>query len=107
LVVVSAGQILELLGEQEGNEHWWRVRDEEGQVGCVPASYVIKKETQALPWLELAALNNEEAERKERVKRLQQQKAAGDGKGFGPMPKLTPKPYVSAYNKSGSVAGNS
>ena len=60
---------------------------------------------QALPWLELAALNSEEAERKERVKRLMQQKAAGAGKGFGPMPKLTSKPYVSAYNKSGSVAG--
>ena len=56
LVVVSAGQILELLGEQEGNEHWWRVRDEEGQVGCVPASYVIKKETQVYNTLRVAIL---------------------------------------------------
>ena len=38
-----SGQILELLGEQEDNEHWWRVRDEDGNEGCVPASYVIKR----------------------------------------------------------------
>ena len=60
---------------------------------------------QALPWLELAALHNEEAERKERVKRLQQQKAAKDGIGFGPSLHTVVKPYVSAYGKSGSVAG--
>ena len=42
----SSGQIIELLGEREDNEHWWRVRDEDGNTGCVPASYVIKKEAQ-------------------------------------------------------------
>ena len=47
-VCVFAGQILELLGEQEENEHWWRVRDEDGSVGCVPASYVLKKEHQVI-----------------------------------------------------------
>lgn len=40
------GQILELLGEQPDNEHWWKVKDEDGQIGCVPASYVLKKEHQ-------------------------------------------------------------
>lgn len=40
------GQILEFLGEQEDNEHWWKVKDEDGHIGCVPASYVIKKEQQ-------------------------------------------------------------
>lgn len=43
---VHAGQILELLGEQQDNEHWWQVRDEDGNTGCVPASYVLKKEHQ-------------------------------------------------------------
>ena len=47
-VCVFAGQILELLGDQEENEHWWRVRDEDGSVGCVPASYVLKKEHQVI-----------------------------------------------------------
>lgn len=46
LCVLSIGQILEFLGELEENEHWWRVRDEDGNEGCVPASYVIKKEHQ-------------------------------------------------------------
>ena len=134
-VCVCSGQILELLGEQEDNEHWWRVRDEDGNEGCVPASYVIKKKEnqvcsrcgvsvlcmgstcslsslshQSLPWLELAALKSEETERKERVKRLQQQKDAESGKGFGPPPKtLAPRPYVSAYNRTGpqSASGQS
>lgn len=101
---IKAGQILEYQGEQKNNEHWWRVRDEDGNTGCVPASYVIKKEAQALPWLELAALNEERTERKERVKRLLQQKAADEGKGFGPVPKSVPKPYVSTYNKSGAIS---
>ena len=61
--------------------------------------------SQALPWLELAALHNEEAERKERVKRLQLQKDAKEGIGFGPAPKTVAKPYVSAYAKSGSISG--
>ena len=62
--------------------------------------------TQSLPWLALAALQNEEVERKERVKRLQLQKSAGEGKGFGPAPKTLAKPYMSAYSRNGSVAGS-
>ena len=42
------GQILQLLGEHEDNEHWWKVEDEDGNVGCVPASYVLKKEQQVV-----------------------------------------------------------
>lgn len=61
--------------------------------------------SQALPWLELAALHSEEAERKERVRRLQLQKDAVEGKGFGPAPKTVAKPYVSAYAKTSSTAG--
>ena len=100
------GQILELLGDEEVNEHWWKVKDEDGNTGCVPASYIIKKENQALPWLELAALQNQEVERKERVKRLELQRAAAaDGIGFGPPSKMTTRPYVSAYAKTGSIAG--
>ena len=62
---------------------------------------------QTLPWLELAALHNQEAERKERVKRLQLQKDAEEGKGFGPAPKTVAKPYISAYAKNGSISGTS
>ena len=40
------------------------------------------------------------------MKRLQMQKDAAEGKGYGPPPKVVAKPYVSAYNKSGSIAGD-
>ena len=54
---------------------------------------------QDLPWLALSSIQSEEAERKERSRRLAQQHAASQGIGFGPPPKqLTPKPYVSAYS---------
>ena len=81
------GQLLELLGEHPDNEHWWEVRDEDGTQGFVPSSYLIIKDDQALPWLQATALKSEEEERKIRVRRLAQQKAALEGKGFGPGPK--------------------
>ena len=60
---------------------------------------------QALPWLQLSALQSEEEERKHRAKRLTLQQEAEKGRGFGPPPKLAasnlpPKPYVSAYNRT-------
>ena len=42
---------------------------------------------QALPWLQLAALQSAEEERKRRVRRLEMEKAAAEGKGFGPPPR--------------------
>ena len=39
------------------------------------------------------------------MKRLQLEKDAKEGKGFGPAPKTVAKPYVSAYAKNGSVSG--
>ena len=83
----STGQLLELLREHPDNEHWWEVKNEEGQQGFVPSSYVIIKEEQVLPWLQPSALKSEEEERKIRVQRLAQEKAAMEGKGFGPPPK--------------------
>lgn len=79
--------MLELLGELPGNEHWWEVKNEDGEKGFVPSSYITVKDEQVLPWLQESALRSEEEERKTRVKRLTQQKAALDGTGFGPAPK--------------------
>lgn len=81
------GQLLEWVSECEDNEHWWEVKNEDGDTGFIPSSYVIKREDQTLPWLIESALKSEEEERKERVKRLAQEKAALEGKGFGPAPK--------------------
>ena len=78
---------MELLQEHPDNEHWWEVRNEDGNTGFVPSSYVIIKDEQVLPWLQASALKSEEQERKERAKRLAQQKAADEGVGFGPAPK--------------------
>lgn len=80
------------------NEHWWEVKNEDGEIGHVPSSYAIIKEEQALPWLAESALKLEEEERKVRVKRLAQEKAALEGHGCGPAPKdimstLPPKVY--------------
>ena len=83
----ATGQLLELLGEHPDNEHWWEVKDEDGNKGYVPSSYVIIKDEQALPWLQATALKSEEEERKIRVQRLAQQQAAHEGRGFGPGPK--------------------
>ena len=84
---MTIGQLLEFLGERKDNEHWWIVKNEDGEEGSVPSSYIIVKEEQSLPWLQAAALKSEEEERKVRVSRLAQQKAAMEGKGFGPAPK--------------------
>ena len=43
---------------------------------------------QALPWLQWSSLQSAEEERKERVRRLEMERAAAEGKGFGPPPKL-------------------
>lgn len=56
MCVNGTGQILEYQGEQKNNEHWWRVRDEDGNTGCVPASYVIKKEAQVFTYINTAEL---------------------------------------------------
>ena len=40
------GQLLELVAEHPDNEHWWEVRNEDGETGFVPASYVLIKEEQ-------------------------------------------------------------
>ena len=79
-----------MLGEHSSNEHWWEVRNEDGDVGYVPSSYVIIKDEQALPWLQEVSLKSEEEERKIRVKRLLQQKSFIEGTGFGPAPKDRP-----------------
>ena len=44
--VFLSGQLLELVGEHPSNEHWWEVRNEEGERGFVPSSYVLIKKDQ-------------------------------------------------------------
>ena len=45
-LVFLSGQLLELVGEHPSNEHWWEVRNEEGNRGFVPSSYVLIKKDQ-------------------------------------------------------------
>ena len=46
--------MLELVGKHPSNEHWWEVRNEEGEVGFVPSSYVLIKEDQVTEiWVEV------------------------------------------------------
>ena len=78
---------LSVICEHPDNEHWWEVRTESGEQGYVPASYLTVKEDTALPWLEHKVLENAEEERRTRVQRLEQERAAFDGRGFGPPPK--------------------
>lgn len=63
------------------------MRNEDGEEGFAPSSYLLVKEEKGLPWLQASALKEEEEERKMRVSRLAQQRAALEGKGFGPPPK--------------------
>ena len=42
-LVFLSGQLLELVAEHPSNEHWWEVRNEEGDKGFVPSSYVLIK----------------------------------------------------------------
>ncbi len=78
--------MLELVAEHQKNEHWWEVKNEDGDVGFAPSSYFTVKE-ETLPWLLESSLKTEEEERKTRVKRLAQEKAALEGTGLGPVPK--------------------
>ncbi|XP_038050081.1 uncharacterized protein LOC119723478 [Patiria miniata] len=75
---IRQGQKLTLVEKHPTNEHWWKVRDETGAVGYVPANYMKIEEAKPsiLPWL---ADKVEEAE--------------------VPTEKPVFKPYVSAYNK--------
>jgi hypothetical protein len=98
---IRVGEQLVYIREHPDNEHWWEATNSEGHSGYVPSSYVILKDDQSLPWLEQKALMEREKERKERALRHVQQQEMTEGKGFGPPPKQTDKPYtyVSAYNR--------
>lgn len=115
----KTGDMLEFLSQHTNNEYWWQARNSEGMTGYVPSSYVIVKEEQvsllfttmahtlsdmlqALPWLEMSALEMGEKERKQRALRHVQQQEFSKGIGFGPPPPKKEKPYVyvSAYNRS-------
>ena len=38
-----AGQLLVLCGTHPDNQYWWKVRNEDEEIGFVPAYYVIIK----------------------------------------------------------------
>ncbi|XP_033638002.1 uncharacterized protein LOC117298780 isoform X2 [Asterias rubens] len=75
---VKQGQKLTLVEKHPTNEHWWKVQDEAGGIGFVPASYMLIQEIKisSLPWLE---------------KPKQEEPVVSEKPVF--------KPYVSAYNK--------
>lgn len=103
---LKQGESLVLLGEHSSNEHWWEVKNEDGQTGFVPSSYLIVKDDTVLPWLSLSSLKSEEEERQLRLRRLKQEAMASQGKGLGPAPKNLPpvhKPYISSYDSNNKL----
>ncbi|KAJ7354799.1 hypothetical protein OS493_029805 [Desmophyllum pertusum] len=88
-LTVTQGEKLELCNAHPSNPHWWEARNENGDVGFVPSSYmmVLEDKISALPWL---------ADQIQEVKQEEEERPVGKF-GVG-APAF--KPYV-----SGSVAG--
>lgn len=103
----AIGQEIVLVREHPSNEHWWEVRNEDGQTGFVPASYVMIRESSStsLPWLSQQVLQQAEEERKERAVRLKQVRQAADGKGFGPSPRTNVLNQAVSGIKAQSTSG--
>ncbi|XP_006817961.1 uncharacterized protein LOC100368185 [Saccoglossus kowalevskii] len=88
-LTIRQAQNLVLINKHCNNMHWWNVRDENGNEGYVPASYmkVMEEKPSVLPWLQNKV---EENEVKENV--------------FGAPPKGSWKPYKSAYADTDKAA---
>jgi len=74
------------------NPHWVKAENQQGEVGYVPATYIMKIESKPsqLPWLENKRMLREaEKEKEEKNKSL--------GFGVPAIRTLPPKKYVSAY----------
>ncbi|XP_078613308.1 uncharacterized protein LOC144882997 [Branchiostoma floridae x Branchiostoma japonicum] len=87
---VKQAQMLTLVKKHPNNEHWWEAKNEDGEVGFVPASYmmIMEQKPSALPWLQ----NREPEEVKEpEVNRNPKPNV------FGRPPQGSYKPYKSAY----------
>jgi len=87
-LTVTQGEKLELCRAHPSNPHWWEAKNENGDVGFVPATYmmVLEEKISALPWL----VNKKQAEEIEEERPVD---------NFG---KPAFKPYVSAYGNNTS-----
>ncbi|XP_020626067.1 high osmolarity signaling protein SHO1-like [Orbicella faveolata] len=52
-LTVTQGEKLELCRAHPSNPHWWEARNENGDIGFVPATYmmVLEEKISTLPWL--------------------------------------------------------
>ncbi|KAJ7354810.1 hypothetical protein OS493_029816 [Desmophyllum pertusum] len=95
-LTVTQGEKLELCNAHPSNPHWWEARNENGDVGFVPSSYmmVLEDKISALPWL---------ADQIQEVKQEEEERPVGKF-GVG-APAF--KPYVSAYGNNTSSNNSS
>ncbi|XP_068751865.1 uncharacterized protein [Montipora capricornis] len=86
-LTITQGENLEFCRAHPTNPHWWEARNGSGNVGFVPATYmmVLENKISALPWLE---------ERKQQ--RTEEEKRESGGKFGEPVF----KPYKSAYGNN-------
>ncbi|XP_019646564.1 PREDICTED: high osmolarity signaling protein SHO1-like isoform X2 [Branchiostoma belcheri] len=87
---VKQAQMLTLVKKHPNNEHWWEAKNEDGDVGFVPASYmmIMEQKPTSLPWLQ----NREPEEPKE-----PEVNSKVKPNVFGRPPQGSYKPYKSAY----------
>lgn len=90
-LTITQGEKLELCRAHPSNPHWWEARNENGEIGFVPATYmmVLEEKISALPWL---------ANKKQEV---EEERPAGK---FG---EPAFKPYVSAYGNNANKSSTS
>ncbi|CAH1245182.1 Hypp7444 [Branchiostoma lanceolatum] len=87
---VKQAQMLSLVKKHPDNEHWWEAKNEDGEVGFVPASYmmIMEQKPETLPWLQ-----NKEPEEPKQPEVNSKVKP----NVFGRPPQGSYKPYKSAY----------
>lgn len=93
-LTVIQGEKLDFCKPHPKNPHWWEAKNDAGDVGFIPATYmmVLEDKISVLPWLE---------EQKKREEEIVDNKPAGKlgGPAF--------KPYKSAYEKDNNKSSSS
>lgn len=88
-LTVTQGEKLEFCRAHPKNPHWWEAKNTNGNVGFIPATYmmVLEDKISALPWLE---------DKKQQLTEEEEEK----NKTLGMFGQPPIKPYVSAYGNN-------